>query len=227
MIPRIIHQIWVGHYDIPAREKRIAEEVAAQHPNYEYKLWTDTNLPVIPTHLQQMYDTMYARRDYVCCADMLRWLVVEQHGGWYLDIDWEYISNLDGMNIDHRSGIVFGHWGVGWQHCDYTITNNVFAFEKNHPMVQTVIDSMPIDLGYCNLPYSPSWTGIAVKNHLGLENEFSNEIWEYHRIMREHLEQHNVEYGDYNTFQNTVLKHHALYSWSLENKVKFEQGLIK
>jgi hypothetical protein len=45
--------------------------------------------------------------------------------------------------------------------------------------------------------------------------------------MREHLEQHNIEYGDYNTFQNTVLKHHALYSWSLENKAKFEQGLIK
>jgi mannosyltransferase OCH1-like enzyme len=227
MIPRIIHQIWVGHYDVPAREKRIAEEIANKHPNYEYKLWTDNNLPVIPAHLQPVYDKMYSQRDYVYCADMLRWLVVYQYGGWYLDIDWEYISNLDGMNIDHRSGIVFGHWGVGWQHCDYTFTNNVFAFEKNHPMVQTVINNMAPDLSYCSTPYGPGWTGIAVKNHLGLENEFSNEIWEYHRIVREHLEQHNIEYGDYNTFQNTVLKHHALYSWSLENKVKFEQGLIK
>jgi mannosyltransferase OCH1-like enzyme len=227
MIDKKIHQIWVGHYDIPAREKRIAEEVANQHPNYEYKLWTDNNLPVIPAHLQPVYDKMYSQRDYVYCADMLRWLVVYQYGGWYLDIDWEYISNLDGMNIDHRSGIVFGHWGVGWQHCDYTITNNVFAFEKNHPMVQTVINNMAPDLSYCSTPYGPGWTGIAVKNHLGLENEFSNEIWEYHRIVREHLEQHNIEYGDYNTFQNTVLKHHALYSWCAENKLKFEQGLIK
>ena len=41
------------------------------------------------------------------------------------------------------------------------------------------------------------------------------------------LDKHNIEYGDYNTFQNEVLKHHALYSWSLENKVKFENGEIK
>jgi mannosyltransferase OCH1-like enzyme len=227
MIDKKIQQICVGHYDIPAREKRISEEIATKHPNYEYHLWTDNNLPVIPDHLREMYDKMYSQRDYAYCADMLRWLVVYQYGGWYIDIDFEYISNLDGMNIDHRSGIAFGHWGVGWQHCDYTIVNGIFAFEKNHPIVKTVIDNMPIDLGYCNGPYSPGWTGIAVKKHLGLENEFSNEIWEYHRIMREHLEQHNIEYGHWNEFKNTVLKHHDLYSWSLENKVKFEQGLIK
>jgi hypothetical protein len=62
---------------------------------------------------------------------------------------------------------------------------------------------------------------------MDLDNQFSNEIWEYHRIMREHLDKNNIEYGDYNSFQNEYFKHHALYSWSLENKKLWEQGLVK
>jgi len=227
MINKVIHQIWVGKYDIPQREIRLSNEIKEKHPDYEYYLWTDNNLPNIPEQLQKMYDVMYGKKDYVYCADMLRWLVVQQFGGWYLDIDWEFIKNLNTLDIDHRRGIVYGHWGVGWQHCDYTITNNIFGFEKNHPMVNHMIDHMPIDYNYWNAPYSPGWTGIEVKRYLGLENEFSNEIWEYHRIMREFLEKHNIEYGDYNTFQNEILKHHALYAWSHENKEKFEKGLMK
>ena len=116
---------------------------------------------------------------------------------------------------------------VGWQHCDYTLTNNVFAFKKEHPLVKFMIDNMHSEVGYNNPPYSPSWTGLTAKKYLGLENEFSNEIWEYHRIMREHLEKNNIEYGDYNVFQNIVLKHHALYAWEHTNKEKFAKGLIK
>lgn len=227
MINKIIHQIWVGKYSLPEREARLSREMKEKHPDYEYYLWTDDNLPEIPERLREMYDVMYSKKDYVYCADMLRWIVVHQYGGWYLDIDWEFIKSLDTLNIDDRSGIVFGHWGVGWKHCDYTITNNVYGFEKEHPLPKHMIDNMPIDLGYGNAPYSPGWTGIEVKRYLGLENEFSNEIWHYHKVVREHLDKHNIEYGDYNTFQNQVLKHYALYSWSLENKVKFEKGEIK
>lgn len=227
MIDKVIHQIWVGGYDIPSREKEISNIVKEKHPNYTYYLWTDNNLPEIPERLKGMYDLMYKNKDYVFCADMLRWIVVAKYGGWYLDIDWEYINNLDSLNIDNKDGIVFGHWGVGWQHCDYTITNNVFAFKKDHPMANFMVDKMHVELGYCNPPYSPAWTGWTIKEYLGLENEFSKEIWEYHRIMREHLDKHNIEYGDYNTFQNEVLKHHALYAWEHTNKEKFAKGLIK
>ena len=227
MIPKIIHQIWVGGYEIPTRERYISNQLKENHSDYEYFLWTDNNLPEIPENLKEMYHIMYENKDYVFCADMLRWLVVYNYGGWYLDIDWEYISNLNTLPIENRDAIVFGHWGYGWQHCDYTITNNVYAFVKNHPMVKHMIDNMPLVKDYSNAPYSPGWTGIEVKKYLGLDNEFSNEIWEYHRIMRENLEKHNIEYGDYNTFQNTILKHHALYSWELTNKEKFAQGLIE
>lgn len=226
MIDKKIHQIWVGHYAIPQRELVNYKRIRDEHPDYEHILWTDNNLPNIPARLRPLYDEMYSRLDYVFCADILRWIVVADYGGWYLDIDWEFITRLDSLLIDHRDGVVFGHWGAGWQHCDYTITNNVFAFKRNHPLARHMVDSMPIIHGYQNAPHSPGWTGIEVKRYLGLANEFSNEIWEYHRIMREHLHEHNLDYGDYNVFQNTVLKHHALYAWEHTRKAMFARGEI-
>lgn len=226
MINKIIHQVWVGEYPMPSREKRISEEIREKHTDYEYHLWTDSNLPHIPERLQEMYNVMYERKDYVFCADIIRWLVVYEYGGWYLDIDWEYIQSLNSLNLENRDGIVFGHWGVGWQHCDYTITNNVYGFKKEHPIVKYLIDNMPVEIGYCNAPHSPGWTGLIIKKYMGLPNMFSTEIWHYHGVVREHLHQHNIEYGDYNTFQNEVLKHHALYSWEHTNKEKFAKGLI-
>ena len=95
MIPKIIHQIWVGGYEIPTRERYISNQLKENHSDYEYFLWTDNNLPEIPENLKEMYHIMYENKDYVFCADMLRWLVVYNYGGWYLDIDWEYISNLN------------------------------------------------------------------------------------------------------------------------------------
>jgi len=227
MIPKIIHQVWVGHYQIPEREEKLLNDIKDKNPDYQHILWTDNNLPIIPEKYKEMYDKMYSQKDYVYCADMLRLLAVQQYGGFYLDIDWEHITGFNNLKLENRSGIVFGHWGVGWQHCDYTLTNNVFGFEKEHPMITYVTNNMPIDLGYCNAPYSPGWFGLIVKQFMELENQFHNEIWEYHRIMRENLEKWNVEYGDYNTFQNENFKHYALYSWSLENKAKWEQGLFK
>ena len=65
--------------------------------------------------------------------------------------------------------------------------------------------------------------GNIIKKKLIYKNYSQHTEEEYIEL----LDKHNIEYGDYNTFQNEVLKHHALYSWSLENKVKFENGEIK
>ena len=227
MIDKVIHQIWVGEYDIPTRERLFSKEIKKKHPDYQYYFWTDENIPIIPKRLENMYNEMYRRKDYTFCADMIRWLVVYEYGGWYLDVDWEYISNLNDLKLENKDGIVFGHWGSDWRHIDYTLANNIFAFKKNHPMVKYVIEQMRNDLKYFKPTYSPSFIGLSIKKYVGLGYCFSNQIWEYHRIMKEILNDNNIEYGDYNTFQEKTLKHHSLYAWSHENKFKFKNGEIK
>jgi len=238
MIEKIIHQIWVGHYDIPQREKKLSEDFIKAHPGWQYYFWSDDNLPNIPEHLVEMYRTMYNKKDYVYCADMLRWLVVQEYGGWYLDIDWELVQSLETSVSPDRDGIVFGHFGggmdwlnnkigVGWTGIDHTVTNNVFGFKKNHPLLDYVVQNIYVDLNYQNPPYSPHWTGESIKKFLGLPMHFTDDVWEYHHTMQEKLNHHNIEYGDYNTFNPQIARHLALYAWSHENKIKFEQGLIK
>jgi len=238
MIEKIIHQIWVGHYDIPQREKKLSEDFIKAHPGWQYYFWSDDNLPNIPEHLVEMYRTMYNKKDYVYCADMIRWLVVQEYGGWYLDIDWELVQSLETSVSPDRDGIVFGHFGggmewlnnkigVGWTGIDHTVSNNVFGFKKNHPLLDCVVQNIYVDLNYQNAPYSPHWTGESIKKFLDLPMHFTDDVWEYHHTMQEKLNHHNIEYGDYNTFNPQVARHLALYAWSHENKIKFEQGLIK
>jgi len=102
---------------------------------------------------------------------------------------------------------------------------NIFGFEKKHPLVKHMIDNISETNSYC--PCCPGWVGIEIKKYMGLENEFSKEIWEYHKIVKENLEKINIEYGDYNQFQIYFLVHLALFAWSDENKEKFKKGLIK
>lgn len=227
MIDKVIHQIWVGGYAIPSREAKLSYDIKQKHPEYEYKFWHDHNILPIPERLQGMYALMHERKDYALCADIIRWLVVYEYGGWYLDIDFEYVNHLDSLQLDKRDGVIFGHWGEGWQHCDYTIANNVFAFKKKHPFVLHMIQNMPVQMDYANVPCSPAWAGLEAKRYVGLANEFSNEIWEYHRIFREKLDEQNIDYGDYNKFQTDTMRHYALYSWEHTNKEKFAKGLIK
>ena len=42
---KIIHQIWVGKFEMPDREKRFIEKLITMNPSYEHKLWVNDNIP--------------------------------------------------------------------------------------------------------------------------------------------------------------------------------------
>jgi len=41
MIPKTIHQIWVGDFKIPLREQSLIEKLKESHPDYDHIFWTD------------------------------------------------------------------------------------------------------------------------------------------------------------------------------------------
>jgi hypothetical protein len=226
MIPKIINQIWVGKYKIPSREKSFVEEMKNQHPDYDHILWTDDNFPEMPKRFEEMYKQWYSDKEYVYCADLLRWVVVYNMGGYYFDIDYKCLKNLNEFDTTNYDGVLFGHWGPDWNRCDYTIPNNIFGFTKGNELVQYIIHNMEIILKCPNPAYGPGWCGVKVKQFLGLENQFSSEMWEYHRIVREKLKEHNILYSHYNKFDVENFTHFSLYSWLKENREKFESGTM-
>jgi mannosyltransferase OCH1-like enzyme len=102
MIPKIIHQSWKVD-KVPARWLAYQQSWRKNHPDYEYKFWTDeTNrefvAEVFPKFLQ-LYDKY---RHPVSRADLARYLVVCHYGGVYADLDLESLRPLDDLLVDRE-----------------------------------------------------------------------------------------------------------------------------
>lgn len=79
MIPKIIHQIWLGPKPAPTRLFNTWKET---HPDFEYILWTENNLPKLIGQAQ--FD---AAARYNTKSDILRFQVLYNMGGVYVDAD--------------------------------------------------------------------------------------------------------------------------------------------
>lgn len=93
MIPRILHQIWIGE-SVPDREKQWCAQMKSMNPNWEYHFHRDELL-------QKYASDPYVRslrdkgRPTAFLTDRLRVLLLQERGGLYLDCDCQPIRPLD------------------------------------------------------------------------------------------------------------------------------------
>jgi mannosyltransferase OCH1-like enzyme len=98
VIPRVIHQIWVGPDPLPDEHRRWIETWRALHPEWEHRLWTEDNLPSDPIRPE----VLERLRAPVERADILRLEILYRHGGVYVDTDVECLRPLDDVLGDER-----------------------------------------------------------------------------------------------------------------------------
>lgn len=191
---KIIHQIWVGDFKIPHREKQLSENIKQLHSDYEYILWKDAT--DLPENVKYWYDRFYSIKNYVFCADLLRVWAVYKYGGFYLDIDFDIKKRLDPLfNYD---AILFYH-----NDTDYTIPNNLIGAKKNSAILKYCLDNVNENCSW----YGPSWLGGQIKNYLGLPYEIEQQP------VMELLNKENIHYHQYFNFEQEYGKHLSLYSW--------------
>jgi len=89
-----IHQVWVGPNQIPAKSVKFIENIKTLHPDFQYRLWTDSDLTSENfSNLSYINSTpVYAQK-----ADLMRYEILYKHGGIYLDIDFEVFKPLDSL----------------------------------------------------------------------------------------------------------------------------------
>lgn len=203
MIPKIIHQIWVGPYKIPMRESELVKNIKKHNFDYEHMFWNQVPTDM-PTELKNWYDTFYEKKDYAFCADLIRQWVVFKFGGFYFDVDWEVNKRLDDfLPYDH---VFFHHHPK-----DFTIPNQIFAAKKESEILGCCIKSAEKNKGW----FGPSWFGESVKECLGFKYEVS------HEEVKRKLRTMNSEFYYYAKFEEEYGRHKSLYSWSKENKKRF------
>lgn len=129
MIPRIIHQIWLGNDAIRPDFQKNRQSWINLHPGWEVKLWTAEGLPNLLN--QQSFD---AADHFVLKADILRYELVYKYGGFYADMDVEALQPFDSL-LDHRA--VFA-----WEQ-PHVVGNACFGAVPGHPALERVIRLLP------------------------------------------------------------------------------------
>jgi len=102
MIPKTIHQIWVGG-EVPRHLANMAARWQEVNPGWNYKLWRDGDFGWLQN--QELFDMAdrFAKPDGVgqMKSDIARYEILSRFGGVYMDMDMEPRKALDPL-IDVR-----------------------------------------------------------------------------------------------------------------------------
>jgi mannosyltransferase OCH1-like enzyme len=110
MIPKIIHQIWIGPNKCPDMWiDTFRIDYIKKNPEYEYILWNEDNINPLfqdfPIY-RIIYDLEYT---YNGKSDLLRYLILYNYGGIYLDSDsvWINDKSFDDLLVQVNDSNVF------------------------------------------------------------------------------------------------------------------------
>ncbi len=127
MIPRILHQVWVGPNPMPQEFVDYRESWRRHHPDWEMHLWTEDSLPgdLVRTEAYERLRSPAER------SDIIRLEVLYRFGGVYVDTDVECLRRIDPLveeSGDFFVGAVKGK-----------VENAVIGAAAGHPILERAL----------------------------------------------------------------------------------------
>ena len=138
MIPKIIHQIWIGENKMPLLwMKSFYNDYLKTFPDWKYCLWTEKEIDKLNMINREIYDK---EPTYWGKSDILRYELLFRFGGIYIDADsvWVNNKNLEKcINKASDTGLFFAK-----SHCQGQIANGVIGSVPNHPFFKEIMDKI-------------------------------------------------------------------------------------
>jgi mannosyltransferase OCH1-like enzyme len=135
-IPKKIHFVWIGDSELTEKSICYINKFKKMYDDYEVKIWNDSdvlNENIIPESLIDYYFNTSLLPAFK--ADILRYLIINTHGGLYFDIDFEPLKKLPDcfLNFEFLGGIQNnGEVAIGF-----------FAGSKHNRLLNEVINNIP------------------------------------------------------------------------------------
>jgi mannosyltransferase OCH1-like enzyme len=108
LIPKILHQIWIGPKPAPTNLMKTWKE---KHPDFEYILWTENE--IIKRKLElKCIDKIMMINEINGKADIIRWEILYQYGGYFVDADSICIEPFDEIFYDKPAFATFENENV-------------------------------------------------------------------------------------------------------------------
>ena len=135
VIPRKIHQIWISG-KLPREYRELSKSWTTIMPDYEYKLWDESEIQKISSPLQDLFNK--AKNPGVK-SDIGRYMILKSEGGMYVDTDFEAVRNIEPC----LSGSEF-ICGQAPANPKGTIEylNGLIASIPNHPIINIVVEKL-------------------------------------------------------------------------------------
>jgi mannosyltransferase OCH1-like enzyme len=133
MIPRIIHQIWLPMIapEMPARFRASQDSWKAQHPGWEYHLWTGEEIDrLVREHYPDLSRLFYGYPDWIQRVDVARYMILHHHGGIYSDLD--IICRRPFDDLLANEVVLPKTEPIG-------VSNDLILSEKGHPFFSNVL----------------------------------------------------------------------------------------
>jgi hypothetical protein len=127
MVPRTIHQIWIGPDPLPKEQRPWIASWKRHHPGWEHRLWTEEDIPAEPIRPE----VLERLRSPVERADILRLEILYRHGGVYVDTDVECLRPVDEVLGDEDFVAVCLKPG--------RVTNTFIASAPGHPLLEQAL----------------------------------------------------------------------------------------
>jgi inositol phosphorylceramide mannosyltransferase catalytic subunit len=90
-IPKVFHQVWVGPSPLPDEFARYQQTWLDHHPGWELRYWTEGDLPA-NCRRPEAYEKLRSPTER---SDLLRYELLWQFGGVYVDADFECLRSIE------------------------------------------------------------------------------------------------------------------------------------
>lgn len=134
-IPKKIHQIWLGGA-LPEKYKSLKRSLIKNHPEWEYKLWTEKEIAAFKLTNQTAYDQS---KNYAQKSDIARYEILFREGGVYIDTDFLCLQPLDTFHYNFDFYVAIDNYNA-----DFTIQNFIIGSIPKHPILAQAIKTLNI-----------------------------------------------------------------------------------
>jgi len=124
-IPKTIHQIWLGPKEIPQEYLENSKKWQKLHPTWDYKLWREADIADWNFLSKDLFDKASSYQEK---ADLLRYEILNKHGGLYVDMDYKPLKNFDYV---HEKYFFYGS------------IEPIFSAKQNMTVANSIIASTP------------------------------------------------------------------------------------
>lgn len=140
------HQIWIGRKQPPLRWMRTVTAFCETY-GHAYTLWGNDEVASIDlerypglAELYGEYESREGRYKRAGQADILRTVIVYEHGGVYLDADMVVVN---GRPFDAFLSRMGNRVFYGWETTDKLVANSVIGAPAGHPFIAECLEEMP------------------------------------------------------------------------------------